>query len=272
MKRILLFLLVFSFNAFPETDLTNQEYVNFIINHAEESEKYKEGMSFKIKADYVEIVSSISDIRVCLGEVFKKSTVLLVGSNDDYYLLEEKEITLGKESIDYDFCKKHHEGKNVFYENSITFKKQNNINLRNLKYLLEADFIELKKISEHQIKEKSFLGMISFPSWHFCGLTGPLPGPELPPFSLKNNEETVIETYLDYSLPRDFSEVKKIENGEITLFLEQVEDRNVEKLNDKYKDIVVDLGWFQYPLGGDCVHSETIKGRKWGEIYSYGKE
>lgn len=272
--KILSLLYFLSFSLLAETDLNLSQYRDFIIDHVEMLNSYKAGMRFKINEIYWDNGPDLSPREPywCSGKAVNISTVLMVGMDEKYYLLEEKTVTLDRTNEYYEICKEINGGNEVFKKNTITLKTSNSITLRNFKNILKQEFLEIKKMAQDQIKEKYLEDPIDiYPSPEFC------PNFEKAGFptdrsKLKKEGKYAMEVHKDYSLPQDFSILKMILDGEEHYTSERLQDANLDVLNEKYKDLMVDLGSYQYPIGSNCMHSESLQKRKWGAIVNYGKK
>jgi len=276
MNKLIFLILLFTQLAFAEINLTNQEYVNFIIDHAESLNSYKAGMRFKTwEKDHLWASMGVGDLGgICEGDVETISTILLVGVDEKYYHLQEMTMTVDPGSGSYESCIERHEGKSEIYLNNITLITPQYITIRNLKDIEQQDFIELKKMGENLVFLKFHQGAVEIsplPDCRFIG-SGELGElPQLPSTSKTKDEETISEIHQDFSLPGDFNTIKNINDGIVTQLSERIGDANLSDLNEKYKDLRVGMGFYTLPMPEKCLIWENIEGKKWGEIYDYGK-
>jgi hypothetical protein len=276
MKKALLLLLFLSpLLSFAEKkEITVEEYQNLLIKHAVPMNTYRAGMSFAMDSGSTFVqVPGDGDVGIaCLGNLKKVSTILLVGPSGDYFLLEEDKVTFE----DNKECAKHFPN-GEYIKARIFLKAFSPLTVQELTSLKDRDYINLYQVDDHNVIEIYHPIVRGLFMPRFSGVPQEQ-NRNLNHLSKKSQGDPFVihEEHIDLSKPRSFGFNKiRAFYGEEILFelnFNQLPDANLDELNEKYKNLKVEIYIHKIPMDKYRDFPAPEANLTWGEIIKKASE
>lgn len=276
MKKALLLLLFLSpLLSFAEKkEITVEEYQKLLIAHAVPMNTYRAGMSFGMDggSTFVQVPGDGDVGMACKGNLKKVSTILLVGPSKDYFLLEEDKVTFE----DNKECAKHFPN-GEYIKARIYLKGFTPFTVEELTSLKDRDYINIYQVDDHNVIEiyhpivrglfmPRFSGMPRDQNRNLNHLSKKSPG----------DPSVTHEEHIDLSKPRNFGfdKIKIFLEEEIwfELNFNQLPDANLDELNEKYKNLKVEIYIHKIPLDKYREFFAPEANLTWGEIIKKASE